>query len=300
MSETAQPGGEIAAPAEGVGTPSGAEATTQSQSPAQPETEAAEGTAKATEPGAATEEQIPEWAKKRFDKLTAQRRDAERRERELFQQNRHLTEVLSKQLQAPPAANVAPGGVPPAIAARIGAPPNPADTARFPGGEFDPRYAAELAKYEMRAEQVQGELQRQQHTLQQQRVQKAQKWGAAVQEAAATYPDYDEVVLQNPHPLFQSGGFADAIAEIDDGAHVAYFLGKNAAEAQRIGSLPPVQAIAALGQISDRLKAQRQAASATKAPDPVKTLTGGGAASKDPLKMSHAEFRAHYAKNWAS
>lgn len=116
-------------------------------------------------------------------------------------------------------------------------------------------------------------------------------WRERVAEFKARAPDFEAVVYSDKVPI--SADMADAIMHMgDDGPAVAYHLAKNPLDAERIASLPPVAAAAALGRLAERMKspARRMASSA---PPPISPVVGnGGIAEKDPSKMSMAEYRA--------
>ena len=69
-----------------------------------------------------------------------------------------------------------------------------------------------------------------------------------------TNPDYAEVVENDDVQI--SIPMANAILTDEDGPAIAYYLGKNRDEAERISKLPAVQAVAALGRIAARLAAK--------------------------------------------
>ena len=100
-------------------------------------------------------------------------------------------------------------------------------------------------------------------------------------------PDYDQIV-GNPN-LTITPLMADAIKESDNGASVAYYLGKNPDEAARIARMSPVQQAAAIGRLE--AKVTTPAKRSTQAPPPVKTVSGGtGTAAFDPDKSSMEDF----------
>ncbi len=68
---------------------------------------------------------------------------------------------------------------------------------------------------------------------------------------------------------------ADAIRELSRGPEIAYYLGRNPAEASRIASLPPVSQATAIARLEARIDAPQ--ASVSKAPEPVGTLSGRSA-----------------------
>lgn len=132
----------------------------------------------------------------------------------------------------------------------------------------------------------QGELQR---IEQQRKHEVAQSWDAQVADAKARYADFDQVALNPATPI--SPQVAQMIASMDAGADVAYQLGRNPAEAHRISSLSPVEAAMELGRLEARLPKPSQQPT-TKAPDPVTPVRPKSSPTKDPSKMTMAEYMA--------
>ncbi len=102
-------------------------------------------------------------------------------------------------------------------------------------------------------------------------------------------PDFDAVV-HNPN-LTVTPVMADAIRESSRGAEIAYYLGKNPADAARIASLPPVSQATAIARLETRVGGTAQA-SVSRAPQPVSTLSGhSGSAGKRLEDMNFEEYR---------
>jgi hypothetical protein len=119
---------------------------------------------------------------------------------------------------------------------------------------------------------------------------------AAIKERA---PDFDQVVYAQPEqggPLIRPH-MAEVIMNDDHGADVAYYLGKNPAEARRIAGLHPLVAAAEIGRISAKFAEQPAAKKVTSAPKPPTTLQGHGSpAEADPSRMSHEQYKAWRSK----
>lgn len=102
--------------------------------------------------------------------------------------------------------------------------------------------------------------------------------------AREKYEDYDEVALGNT-PI--SDAMAQAIIHSEIGPDIAYFLGQNRAEAQRIYGLRPERAITEIGKIEAKLEAMAQSASQTpakkpsNAPAPIEPVAGKTANATD-------------------
>jgi hypothetical protein len=113
-------------------------------------------------------------------------------------------------------------------------------------------------------------------------------WTETTAEFRHKVPDFD-AVAHNPN-LTVTPIMADAIRESSRGAEIAYFLGKNPAEAARIASLPPVSQATAIARLETRAGGAQ--ASVSRAPQPVGTLSGrSGGAGKPLEEMSFEEYR---------
>lgn len=100
-------------------------------------------------------------------------------------------------------------------------------------------------------------------------------WQQKVEVATAKYADYNEVLESVDHieipPALQN-----AIMESDVGSDLAYHLGKNPAELERIVALKPYAALMELGKIAAKVSqpAEVQKKQPSKAPEPIKPLSG--------------------------
>jgi hypothetical protein len=113
-------------------------------------------------------------------------------------------------------------------------------------------------------------------------------WAEATAAFREKAPDFD-AVAHNPN-LAITPVMADAIRESSRGAEVAYYLGKNPAEAARIASLPPVSQATAIARLEARIEDPQ--ASISKAPPPVGALSGrSGSGGKRLEDMSYEEYR---------
>lgn len=112
-----------------------------------------------------------------------------------------------------------------------------------------------------------------------------------VQEASTKYADF-ETVLANP-ALPQLGSVNPplyaALLSSEKFADVAYYLANNAAEAHRLASMQPVQAVRELGRLEAKFDQPPKTVSS--APAPVTTVGGNEQGAKDPSAMSYEEYR---------
>lgn len=117
---------------------------------------------------------------------------------------------------------------------------------------------------------------------------KQRAYDARVNEFMEKAPDYHQVT-GNPN-LQITPLMADAIKESENGAAIAYFLGKNPAEASRIAGMSPISQAAAIGRLEAKVTLPERRTSS--APAPVKTVTGGkGVTEPDPGEMSMDDYR---------
>lgn len=108
-------------------------------------------------------------------------------------------------------------------------------------------------------------------------------------------PDFDAVIT-NPRAAI-TNFMRDAIIGEDNGADVAYYLGKNPDKASEIARLSPIQQVAAIGRLAERFSAAPQPKRTTQAPAPRAKLAGHGSPQAVNLaKMTDAEYRAHRVK----
>ena len=106
-------------------------------------------------------------------------------------------------------------------------------------------------------------------------------WESRIEVGSERYDDWDEVVGQvtpnNPATV--------AMAQAKNGEDIAYHLGKNLKEAQRIFSLPPFEQIFEIAQLSAQLAAKPpKAPPASKAPEPITPLSATKSSASDEIK----------------
>ena len=145
------------------------------------------------------------------------------------------------------------------------------DPAKYDAGVYDPEYSADLGAWKVKGEIVKASLTQQQA----QRAAATERLYATYHERAAKFaesvPDYEDVA----HTAPISDSVADIIREAEAGPAVAYWLGKNRAEAERISGLSPRRQAIEIGRIEARLEAARSAPKAvSNAPPPVSTVRG--------------------------
>lgn len=151
------------------------------------------------------------------------------------------------------------------------------------------------AKAEWKAEQKVAEVLRKHQestkaqSVEAERRQVSQAWEQRVEAASDIYDDFEEVALAPDLPV--TGVMAEAIQRAEKGADVLYYLGKNREVAAQIARLDPLSAAIRIGEIAATL-ARPQPKKTSNAPPPISPVGARAAVSKDPAKMSDAEWYA--------
>lgn len=105
----------------------------------------------------------------------------------------------------------------------------------------------------------------------------------------AQHKDFDDVIS---NPVFnESADLAMAIYESEVGPQVAYWLGKNPREVERLNSMPIDRMNREFGKLEARFSAPARR-TRSQAPAPIKPVGGNAPATKDPEKMSDDEWIA--------
>ncbi len=136
------------------------------------------------------------------------------------------------------------------------------------------------------------------------------KYQNAVDEAIDKYPDFIQVAHTHK---FMTSEMAQVIKSSDVAVDLAYFLGTNLKEAERIFKLPPLMQVKELGKLEAKLETTPlEVKKVSSAPAPIKPVQGGKSASTafdttDPRSsktMSASEWiaadRARRAKLYSS
>jgi hypothetical protein len=126
---------------------------------------------------------------------------------------------------------------------------------------------------EQRAEFARSEAE---SAAQQAQVVEQQIWDARVADYREQVPDFEQVAYSNGVTYSQHG--IKMLRQHPSGPQLAYYLGKNSAEAQRIANLSPLETAFELGSLSERLKGPPRKV-VSKAPNPVPTVRGRTAAT---------------------
>lgn len=158
------------------------------------------------------------------------------------------------------------------------------------------------ARFEARQEMQQFTRAQQERAQNERRVQSESQQVARYQsdlnKARETIADFDDVLdAAGDVPVTQT--MRAAILESDVGALLTYHLAKTPAEAERISKLSPARQAMAIGAIEAEIT-RKAAPQVSKAPAPIKPISGSSGGHADPSKMSMDEYSAWRAKNGAA
>jgi hypothetical protein len=113
-------------------------------------------------------------------------------------------------------------------------------------------------------------------------------WQAQRRAAEKMHPDFAQIVDSDALPISQAMAVSMMMSE--NGALVAYHLGKNPELAQRLAALPDAQAVFELGKLATEVLPKPQV---SKAPHPIKPLgSRAPAADKSPEEETTDEYAA--------
>lgn len=154
-------------------------------------------------------------------------------------------------------------------------------------------YIDALTDYKVQARLQQAESERERRERERQERQQQEETQKALQtklsEGAQKYDDFEDVVYDDSVPINQH--MVEALADSDYAADIAYHLGSNPQEAQRIAQMSPTKAAREIGRLENRFARPQQQSQQTKAPEPPKRIRGGGdTTKKDPEKMTVDEW----------
>ena len=247
----------------------------------------------ATEPESTSASDEPKKAKgvqKRLDELTKQREDA-KREAEAERNEKLRLLALLEERKAAPEPEYQP------------AKPNRGDyDSEEAYSDAQITYAGEFAAWKVKSELV-AQQQAMQDKQQRDYIDSENRkvrdtYAARVEKVKEKYSDYQSVA-ESPDVQI-SVPMAHAIAHAEQGPEIAYYLGKNPAEAKRISSLSPPVQLMELGLILGKINTP-VTKSVSAAPSPIKPIKGSGdAASKSPDEMSMEEYATMRRKQMAA
>lgn len=125
-------------------------------------------------------------------------------------------------------------------------------------------------------------------TARQDQAKRAETWENHVEGVSDKYDDGADVVEHFMQGVELSNIALEAIIESDLGGELAYFLGKNEKEAERISKLNPARQASEIGKLEAKLASQptKKASSAPAPINPVSGKGGGDAGLSDELSTS--------------
>ena len=210
----------------------------------------------ATPPAPEEKPETPEQAAKREGRRFGRKLDKAYKERAEAQAERDFLKAQIAELQKPQA----PVGEP-----------------RLEQFDYDPEKYAK-AKADYAKSQVEKELyaRQSQESAKQFQARLQTGWEDKVDKAQGKYDDFQEVVGE----LEPNSPFVIALMEADNGEDIAYHLGKNPKEAERIASLHPTAQIREIGKLEAKLMLEpKKPIQPSKAPAPITPVTGAAPAT---------------------
>lgn len=242
--------------------------------------------ADAEDPSAEPEQRKSKGVQKRIDELVKQREEERRRAE-------RLEAMLERQLSQAqkPEARPEPQPMPET---------RPKPTRESVEYDED-AYIEALTEWKLEQREAKAiqQYRRQQEEQQRQSLEKSyeQRRAEIVTKGKEKYEDFADVVFSLPVDVMHVG-VAQALMETESPSDVAYWLGKNPAEAARIAKLSPMKMAVELGKVETRLSSPPPKPTTT-APPPVNPVGGREPAQKDPNKMTTAEWMAWREKQLA-
>lgn len=206
-----------------------------------------------------TPEVKPEKLFKQDDVDRMIRERLERAQRKHERETEELRQIALRQTQAAPEPLVAPDAA-----------PKHEDFADYE--DFIRAEARHEAVKAVKAEREASDKTSREQAQQRERVTIETAHATREQTARTKYSDYDDVA-RNPS-LAITNEMADVLVLSDDGPDIAYYLGKNPAEAERIARLHPKLVAKELGRLSAKIASTPETVTLSQAPEPI-TPVGG-------------------------
>jgi len=151
------------------------------------------------------------------------------------------------------------------------------------------KYANAKAKAAEEAAIKRYQEEQQSKTQKQQMEQLSTSWEESISKIEEKYDDFSDIVGE----LKPINHLTIAIMQAENGPDIAYYLGKNVKEAERLAKLDPVTAIREIGKLEAKLLSQPvQPKEPSKAPAPIEPVIGTKKVSKSFLDddLSYEEF----------
>ena len=158
-------------------------------------------------------------------------------------------------------------------------------------------YAEALAEWSAEKALVERDKQEAQRKIDNERQEVIKSWTSKLEKAKAQYSDFDDVVKSANTVV--SNEIRDSILESDVGPQLLYFLASDEDFAKKLTEMPVIKALREIGKLEARFERKEEPKVATaprsKAPEPIKTLSGGKAGA-DVLIDTNGEFHGTYAQ----
>ena len=163
-------------------------------------------------------------------------------------------------------------------------------------------YAEALAEWSAENALKQRDAQEAERRTQEERDKMTKSWNKKLEKAKAEMPDFDRMVQSSN--IVVSDEIRDSILESDVGPKILYLLATDEDYAQKLVAMPVVKALREIGRLEAKFEATeekpkaekvKEPVSSSKAPSPIKPLTGGKAGA-DVLMDSNGEFHGPYAQ----
>jgi hypothetical protein len=206
-----------------------------------------------TEVEAEAEKPKKKTAQERINEVIGKQREAERRLNDALAEIEALKKTEDKPKEQKPEKVSAPIPEPTDL--------NEDGTEKYPLGEFDPLYIADIARHAVREERAkmkaEEERLNQESKINQERQALTSTWTEKLGPAKERYPDFDEKgneLISEFSSLDQDYAeyLSAALMSLEFGPDVLYYLSNNRDEAKRIVNLSPTMAVAALGRIDGK------------------------------------------------
>lgn len=224
-------------------------------------------------------ERIEYGMQKRIDKLTAKLHEREEVIKSMQEQYR------------PPAQPAEP------VKVETPQPVNTSDRPVPKPGEDPVDFIDRLTEWKLEQKTAQQTQRQQQETQARSDGELMEHWKSKVAQAHAKYDDFEEVT--NNEDVKLAPFMARAMMESDVGADIAYYLGNNPAEANRIASLTPTAQAREIGRLEARFTEQSGGRKVSSAPEPITPIGDKGTTGKvekaksiDDPNLSDAEWLA--------
>lgn len=223
------------------------------------------------------EDKVPKSVQKRIDKIFYQK-EKEREARQEAQAKAAALELRIKELEAATQSRQTSKQKPEGA-------PNPDD---YDAGRYDPEYLEALTDWKVK--QYVDNQQKQLKIAEQQR-----NVITLQEEARKAHDDYDQAEQSFlSHPLVRVDVFKELLLDADNPAELAYYLGKNQEELDKIGEMSKEKAARYMGRLEEKISLVQSKKAVTNAPKPISPLSGakGATTHKDPNDMTMDEFVA--------